>query len=136
MAASWVVPWSSPGVSNWCPERPRGTGEAGVAGFARIARLRSKSLGYGVWSGREAERSTLLQMASAEVGGAATSSASSSLAPAERQEKEAAEMVQEFYAAINRREIASIGDLFADDCVYEDLVFPKPFLGRKVLCSS
>lgn len=39
-------------------------------------------------------------------------------------------MVQEFYSAINRREIAAIGDLFADDCIYEDLVFPKPFAGR------
>lgn len=64
-------------------------------------------------------------MASAEVSGATTS------ATELRPEKEAAEMVQEFYAAINRREIASIGELFADDCVYEDLVFPKPFLGRK-----
>lgn len=41
-------------------------------------------------------------------------------------------MVQEFYSAINRREIAAIGDLFADDCIYEDLVFPKPFAGRGV----
>lgn len=57
--------------------------------------------------------------------------ASPSLQAAEAQ-KEAAELVQEFYAAINRREIDSIGTLFAEDCVYEDLVFPKPFLGRKV----
>jgi ketosteroid isomerase-like protein len=70
-------------------------------------------------------------MASAEVGGASTST--SVEATELRPEKEAAEMVQEFYAAINRREIASIGELFADDCVYEDLVFPKPFLGRKAI---
>ena len=62
---------------------------------------------------------------------AAPAAASPSLQAAEAQ-KEAAELVQEFYAAINRREIDSIGTLFAEDCVYEDLVFPKPFLGRKV----
>jgi hypothetical protein len=47
-------------------------------------------------------------------------------------QKGAAEIVQEFYAAINRREIDTIGNLFAEDCVYEDLVFPKPFSGRQV----
>jgi len=110
-------------ASNWC----RGNGEAGVAGVARIARLKSKRLGY-----RQAEGSRLLfQMASAEMSGASTSS----VAPAatEIPQKQAADMVQEFYGAINRREIASVGDLFADDCVYEDLVFPKPFVGRKAI---
>lgn len=47
-------------------------------------------------------------------------------------QKGAAEIVQEFYAAFNRREIDTIGNLFAEDCVYEDLVFPKPFSGRQV----
>ncbi|CAM6075963.1 unnamed protein product [Sphagnum tenellum] len=48
-------------------------------------------------------------------------------------EKGAAEIVQEFYAAINRREIDTIGELFAEDSVYEDLVFPKPFSGRQAI---
>jgi ketosteroid isomerase-like protein len=51
---------------------------------------------------------------------------------ASEQQKQAAELVQEFYDAVNRRECDSIAALFAEDCVYEDLVFPKPFLGRKV----
>ncbi|KAG0569810.1 hypothetical protein KC19_6G117900 [Ceratodon purpureus] len=63
---------------------------------------------------------------------AASTSTSPTREAAERQ-KEAAELVQEFYAAINRREIVQIGDLFAEDCVYEDLVFPKPFVGRKAI---
>jgi hypothetical protein len=63
---------------------------------------------------------------------AAAEASTSPAAEAAEKQKEAAVMVQEFYAAINRREITSIGDLFADDCVYEDLVFPKPFVGRKV----
>ena len=63
---------------------------------------------------------------------AASTSTSPTREAAERQ-KEAAELVREFYAAINRREIVQIGDLFAEDCVYEDLVFPKPFVGRKVM---
>lgn len=62
-----------------------------------------------------------------------TSTSTSPAAEAAEKQKEAAVMVQEFYAAINRREITSIGDLFADDCVYEDLVFPKPFVGRKAI---
>ncbi|KAG0625403.1 hypothetical protein M758_2G052000 [Ceratodon purpureus] len=61
------------------------------------------------------------------------STSTSPAAEAAEKQKEAAVMVQEFYAAINRREITSIGDLFADDCVYEDLVFPKPFVGRKAI---
>jgi len=125
-----LAPWCSPlqmEASNWC----RGNGEAGVAGVARIARLKSKRLGY-----RQAEGSRLLfQMASAEMSGASTSSAAPPPAATEIPQKQAAEMVQEFYGAINRREIASVGDLFADDCVYEDLVFPKPFVGRKVCLS-
>ncbi|CAM6021899.1 unnamed protein product [Sphagnum balticum] len=48
-------------------------------------------------------------------------------------QKGAAEIVQEFYAAFNRREIDTIGNLFAEDCVYEDLVFPKPFSGRQAI---
>ena len=63
---------------------------------------------------------------------AAAFTSMSPAAEAAEKHREAAVMVQEFYAAINRREITSIGDLFADDCVYEDLVFPKPFVGRKV----
>jgi hypothetical protein len=47
-------------------------------------------------------------------------------------QKGAAEIVQEFYAAVNRREIDTIGELFAEDSVYEDLVFPQPFSGRQV----
>ncbi|XP_024399893.1 uncharacterized protein [Physcomitrium patens] len=64
---------------------------------------------------------------------AASSTSTSPAAEAAEKQMEAAVMVQEFYAAINRREITSIGDLFADNCVYEDLVFPTPFTGRQAI---
>ncbi|KAH9322360.1 hypothetical protein KI387_016999, partial [Taxus chinensis] len=43
----------------------------------------------------------------------------------------AAKIVREFYARINRHEVESVGDLIAENCVYEYLVFPQPFVGRK-----
>ncbi|MCO5581835.1 hypothetical protein L7F22_035724 [Adiantum nelumboides] len=42
-------------------------------------------------------------------------------------------IVEEFYACINRRDFDSVQDLIAEDCIYEDLVFPKPFAGRKAI---
>jgi hypothetical protein len=44
----------------------------------------------------------------------------------------AADVVRNFYAGINGRDLASVEDLIADNCVYEDLIFPRPFVGRKV----
>lgn len=99
-------------------------------GFSRIVSL--QRVGLGLWSGLGVEGVSQMAIARGGFAAAASSSTSPTREAAERQ-KEAAEMVQEFYAAINRREIVSIGDLFAEDCVYEDLVFPKPFVGRKVM---
>lgn len=44
----------------------------------------------------------------------------------------AADVVRNFYAGINGRDLASVEDLIAENCVYEDLIFPRPFVGRKV----
>lgn len=43
----------------------------------------------------------------------------------------AAEVVRNFYGGINAHDVDSVQDLIADNCVYEDLVFPRPFVGRK-----
>ncbi|KAE8022286.1 hypothetical protein FH972_008098 [Carpinus fangiana] len=43
----------------------------------------------------------------------------------------AADVVRNFYAGINGRDLASVEDLIADNCVYEDLIFPRPFVGCK-----
>ncbi|KAG6719542.1 hypothetical protein I3842_03G010800 [Carya illinoinensis] len=43
----------------------------------------------------------------------------------------AADVVRNFYTGINARDLASVEDLIADNCVYEDLIFPRPFVGRK-----
>lgn len=47
-------------------------------------------------------------------------------------EDAAAEVVRRFYDGINRRDLASVEPLVAEKCVYEDLIFPRPFVGRKV----
>ena len=44
----------------------------------------------------------------------------------------AADVVREFYDGINRRDLSAVEPLISEDCVYEDLVFPRPFVGRKV----
>lgn len=44
-----------------------------------------------------------------------------------------ADIVRKFYGGINVQDLASVEELIAEKCVYEDLVFPRPFVGRKVL---
>ena len=48
----------------------------------------------------------------------------------------AAEVVRKFYGGINGRDLSSVAELISDNCVYEDLIFPHPFVGRKVGISS
>ncbi|MBA0699633.1 hypothetical protein Goari_001246, partial [Gossypium aridum] len=43
----------------------------------------------------------------------------------------AEEVVRRFYDGINRRDLASVEPLIAEKCVYEDLIFPRPFVGRE-----
>ncbi|KAI3972842.1 hypothetical protein MKX01_019500 [Papaver californicum] len=45
----------------------------------------------------------------------------------------ASDIVRKFYDGINRHDLASVEDLIAHNCVYEDLVFPRPFVGRKAI---
>ncbi|KAM0882555.1 hypothetical protein ACQ4PT_032244 [Festuca glaucescens] len=42
----------------------------------------------------------------------------------------AADVVREFYEGVNRRDLAAVAPLIAEGCVYEDLVFPRPMVGR------
>ena len=48
----------------------------------------------------------------------------------------ASDVVRKFYGGINGRDLSSVEGLISLDCVYEDLVFPRPFVGRKVLIYS
>ncbi|KAK7406019.1 hypothetical protein VNO78_07633 [Psophocarpus tetragonolobus] len=43
----------------------------------------------------------------------------------------ASTVVRNFYGGINAHDVDSVEYLIAENCVYEDLVFPQPFLGRK-----
>ncbi|XP_051139359.1 uncharacterized protein LOC127257096 [Andrographis paniculata] len=46
---------------------------------------------------------------------------------------QSSQIVSKFYDAINRRDFAALEDLIALNCVYEDLVFPRPFVGRQAI---
>ncbi|XP_059633126.1 uncharacterized protein LOC132275933 isoform X2 [Cornus florida] len=45
----------------------------------------------------------------------------------------ASDVVKNFYRGINGHDLASVEDLIAHNCVYEDLIFPQPFVGRKAI---
>ncbi|KAJ0085152.1 hypothetical protein Patl1_07669 [Pistacia atlantica] len=51
----------------------------------------------------------------------------------ETSEGGAADVVRRFYEGINGRDLVSVEELIADNCLYEDLVFPQPFVGRKAI---
>ncbi|CAH2066770.1 unnamed protein product, partial [Thlaspi arvense] len=63
---------------------------------------------------------------------AASSGTTNDLVP-ETAPTSASEVVTSFYAGINGHDLSSVTDLIAQDCVYEDLVFPSPFVGRKAI---
>lgn len=46
--------------------------------------------------------------------------------------RSASQVVRDFYHGINRRDLTSVEALIAENCVYEDLIFSRPFVGRKV----
>ncbi|XP_021288590.1 LOW QUALITY PROTEIN: uncharacterized protein LOC110419804 [Herrania umbratica] len=54
------------------------------------------------------------------------------IVPSQSQD-DATEVVTRFYAGINARDLASVEPLIAEKCVYEDLIFPRPFVGRKAI---
>lgn len=43
----------------------------------------------------------------------------------------ASTVVRNFYEGINAHDVDSVQYLISENCVYEDLVFPRPFVGRK-----
>ncbi|KAL5982862.1 hypothetical protein ACLOJK_016940 [Asimina triloba] len=43
----------------------------------------------------------------------------------------ASDVVRKFYDRINARDLAAVDELIAESCVYEDLIFSQPFVGRK-----
>lgn len=43
------------------------------------------------------------------------------------------ETVEQFYTCINDNNLEQLGMLLSDDCIYNDLSFPQPFKGKKVL---
>ncbi|XP_058097630.1 uncharacterized protein LOC131242777 isoform X2 [Magnolia sinica] len=45
----------------------------------------------------------------------------------------ASDVVRKFYDGINGRDLASVDFLIAENCVYEDLIFSRPFVGRKAI---
>lgn len=52
--------------------------------------------------------------------------------PPALEQDSAAEVVRRFYGGINSQDLSAVEGLIADKCVYEDLIFPRPFVGREV----
>ncbi|KAJ3683209.1 hypothetical protein LUZ60_013436 [Juncus effusus] len=47
--------------------------------------------------------------------------------------RSASGVVRDFYDGINRRDLGFVEGLIAENCLYEDLVFSSPFVGRKAI---
>ncbi len=45
----------------------------------------------------------------------------------------AKQVIESIYEAINRRDIPAAMEFIDDDCVYQDLNFPQPFIGKKAV---
>ncbi|XP_043705127.1 uncharacterized protein LOC122654936 [Telopea speciosissima] len=43
------------------------------------------------------------------------------------------DVIRKFYGRINGHDLDSVEDLIAENCIYEDLIFPQPFVGRKAI---
>lgn len=98
--------------------------QPGVAGAARprSSLPRRPSLPRRSSSSRTRTTTTALVAAATRDGARKTASASRATA---------ADVVREFYDGVNRRDLAAVEPLIAEGCVYEDLVFPRPFVGRE-----
>eukprot|EP00850_Spirogloea_muscicola_P016978 SM000141S00922 [mRNA] locus=s141:240772:249829:- [translate_table: standard] len=46
---------------------------------------------------------------------------------------DAAEVVLRFYGAINRRDVDAAVALIAEDCISEDMIYPRPFVGMQAV---
>lgn len=43
-----------------------------------------------------------------------------------------AQTIMQFYSSINAKNLKQLDELIAEDCLFEDYSFPKPFQGKKV----
>lgn len=75
-------------------------------------------------SGRQIKRKWVLRATSSNQGVVETSLTSLDSASA---------VVRKFYRGINGHDLGSVENLIAESCVYEDLIFPQPFVGRKAI---
>ncbi|XP_039846887.1 uncharacterized protein LOC120706334 [Panicum virgatum] len=71
--------------------------------------------------GSERGKAPVAVAATTSGGGKATAAAAAATA---------VDVVRAFYDGVNRRDLAAVEPLIAEGCVYEDLVFPRPFVGR------
>ena len=115
---SIISPLSSSPTSNFTKASPY---SVTVTAHNLIPWRRSRK---GAWTPR-----TLIKVSSSS---SASESQTAVIVASQSQDEEAAEVVRRFYAGINGRELASVELLIAEKCVYEDLIFPRPFVGRKV----
>ncbi|XP_042518179.1 uncharacterized protein LOC122091973 isoform X1 [Macadamia integrifolia] len=53
--------------------------------------------------------------------------------PAAPKDSSGSDVIGKFYGGINAHDLGSVEDLIAENCIYEDLIFPQPFVGRKAI---
>ncbi|XP_022717832.1 uncharacterized protein LOC111276354 [Durio zibethinus] len=82
--------------------------------------------------GRRTHR-TLMEVSSSSYSSSSPENQTALVVLSESQDDDGAEVVRRFYAGINGHDLASVELLIAEKCVYEDLIFPRPFVGRKAI---
>ncbi|KAG0537059.1 hypothetical protein BDA96_03G115200 [Sorghum bicolor] len=97
---------------------------AAASGAARRPRSRLPGRPTSLPCGGSRTRTTALVLVAATTREGAKTTAAVATATA-------ADVVRAFYDGVNRRDLAAVEPLIAEGCVYEDLVFPRPFVGRE-----
>ncbi|KAJ4798387.1 Nuclear transport factor 2 (NTF2) family protein [Rhynchospora pubera] len=77
--------------------------------------------------------SSLVTGSSVRVKATSSESTAESVSGADQRIASSSNVVRDFYEGINRRDLDFVEGLIAENCVYEDLVFSSPFVGRKAI---
>ncbi|KAJ3708714.1 hypothetical protein LUZ61_012419 [Rhynchospora tenuis] len=76
---------------------------------------------------------SLVTASSARVKSTLSESTAEAVSGSDQQIASSSNVVRDFYEGINRRDLDFVEGLIAENCVYEDLVFSSPFVGRKAI---
>ncbi|KAJ4733001.1 Nuclear transport factor 2 (NTF2) family protein [Rhynchospora pubera] len=77
--------------------------------------------------------SSLVTGSSVRIKATSSESTAEAVSGADQRIASSSNVVRDFYEGINRRDLDFVEGLIAENCVYEDLVFSSPFVGRKAI---